>query len=92
MPVILSSSNIIIDNGITNFTMETVKSFPYIDKDTFGSTSNLLAEPYLETASRLYPPTRLFNSTREYPVSISSGQNHIFYLTNNGKRVGAAFG
>ena len=63
MPVILSTSNIIIDNGITNLTMETVKSTPYIEKDTVGTTSNLTFEPYLESVSRMYPPVRTFNSS-----------------------------
>ena len=85
MPVILSTSNIIIDNGITNFTMETVKSVPYTEKDTVGSTSNLLAEPFVESVSRMYPPVRTFDGTYIYPVSIACGGSHTVFLTNDGK-------
>ena len=85
MPVILSTSNIIIDNGITNFTMETVKSVPYTEKDTVGSTSNLLAEPIIESVSRMYPPVRTFDGTYIYPVSIACGTSHTVFLTNDGK-------
>ena len=91
MPVILSTSNIIIDNGITNFTMETVKSVPYTEKDTVGSTSNLLAEPFVDTVSRMYPPVRTFNSsnldtsTTTKVVAIYCGQSYTVFLTNDGK-------
>jgi alpha-tubulin suppressor-like RCC1 family protein len=56
MPVILSTSNIIIDYGSSNFIMETVKNTLNLDKNTTGSTSNLTAEPIVETVSRMYPP------------------------------------
>ena len=92
MPVILSTSNIIIDNGITNFTMETVKSLPYIEKDTVGTTSNLLAEPIVESVSRMYPPVRSFEGTNIYPVSIAGGNATSFFLTNDGKVYGCGNG
>ena len=90
MPVILSTSNIIIDNGITNFTMETVKSSLYVQdiKDTVGITSNLLAEPYIVPTSRMYPPVRSYDGTNIYPVSIAAGYGHIFFITNDGKVYG----
>ena len=90
MPVILSTSNIIIDNGITNFTMETVKSAINIyEKDNVASTSNLLAEPYIESVSRMYPPLRSFTTnnltlTRQYIVSVAPGGFHTLFLTNDG--------
>jgi alpha-tubulin suppressor-like RCC1 family protein len=89
MPVILSTSNIIIDNGITNFTMETVKNELYTDKDTIGTTSNLTIEPFVESVSRMYPPNRSFttnNLTSSSPiVSIACGDDYTIFLTNDGK-------
>jgi alpha-tubulin suppressor-like RCC1 family protein len=75
MPVILSSSNIIIDYGSSNFTLETVKTSPFIQKDTVGSTSNLLAEPFVDTVSRMYPPSsyRSFNNNSlTFPLTNSN--------------------
>jgi alpha-tubulin suppressor-like RCC1 family protein len=90
MPVILSNSNIIIDYGTSNFTIETVKNEIYYNKDTVGTTSNLIIEPYLESVSRIYPPTRTFASNNltlssQYIVSIACGSLHTLFLTNDGK-------
>ena len=92
MPVILGTSNIIIDNGITNFTVETVKSLPYIDKDIIGNTSNLFAEPILELVPKMYPPlkSRIFTNnnltlSNNYVKLCVCGRSHTVILTNNGK-------
>ena len=92
MPIILSTSNIIIDYGTSNFTMETVKTSPFIQKDTVGTTSNLLAEPFVDTVSRMYPPStsRSFVNnnltlSNTYIASIACGWYHTVFLTNNGK-------
>jgi alpha-tubulin suppressor-like RCC1 family protein len=88
MPVILDTSNIIIDYGTSNFIIETAKSTLNIEKDIVGNTSNLLAEPIVETVSRMYPPVRTFDGTNIYPVSIASGAVHTVFLTNEGKVYG----
>ena len=92
MPIILSTSNIIIDNGITNFTMETVKTYPFIQKDTVGTINNLLEEPFVDTVSRMYPPTRTFNSNNFTVANptitiarVACGQNHSLFRTDSGK-------
>jgi alpha-tubulin suppressor-like RCC1 family protein len=100
MPVILSTSNIIIDYGPSNFILETVKS-NLIDsyaKNTVGSTSNLTAEPIVETVSRMYPPLsqRRFTAanytassytvTEDYTwTAISNGYGHSLFLRSDGK-------
>ena len=100
MPVILSTSNIIINNGSTNFTLETVKS-QLIDsytKATVGSTSNLTAEPIVETVSRMYPPLNQRRFTADNYTTITSGvskwtkiaagHEHSLFLENNGRVYG----
>ena len=69
--------------------METVKSDLFIP-DLVTSTSNLTAEPYLESGERAYPVSRLFTTnnltlTNQYYASIACGTNHTVFLTNEGK-------
>jgi alpha-tubulin suppressor-like RCC1 family protein len=91
MPVTISTSNIIIDYGSSNFIMETVKSALNIDKDTTGSTSNLTAEPIVETVSRMYPPYRSFTAdnfsvfdSKSLIKNIACGENHTLILLMDG--------
>ncbi|NBO56339.1 MAG: hypothetical protein EBU84_17490, partial [Actinobacteria bacterium] len=85
MPVILSTSNIIIDYGSSNFIMETAKSTLSLDKNTTGSTSNLIAEPIVETVSRMYPPLngRRFDAAN-YTVSTYTGDSTWTKIAANG--------
>jgi alpha-tubulin suppressor-like RCC1 family protein len=96
MPVILSTSNIIIDYGSSNFIIETAKSTLNLDKDTTGSTSNLTAEPIVETVSRMYPPLngRRFDAANYTASSytgdstwtkIATGALHSLFLRSDGK-------
>ena len=91
MPIILSTSNIIINNGITNFTMETVKFDVSTEKDTVGSTSNLTFEPSLDSVSRTYPPARTFTQDKLNYLDgnlikmVASGLKHTIFLTTDGK-------
>ena len=96
MPVILSTSNIIIDYGSSNFIIETAKSALNLDKNTTGSTSNLTAEPIVETVSRMYPPLngRRFDAANYTASSyttdstwtkISAGHSHSLFLRSDGK-------
>jgi alpha-tubulin suppressor-like RCC1 family protein len=102
MPVILSTSNIIIDYGSSNFIIETAKSTLNIDKDTTGSTSNLTAEPIVETVSRMYPPliSRKFDADNytasTYTVDsmwteISAGDSHSLFLRSDGRVFACGF-
>jgi alpha-tubulin suppressor-like RCC1 family protein len=96
MPIILSTSNIIIDYGTSNFIIETAKSELSLDKNTTGSTSNLTAEPIVETVSRMYPPLsqRRFTANN-YTASTYTGDstwtrtvaggNHSLFLRSDGK-------
>jgi len=92
MPVILSTSNIIIDYGSSNFIIETAKSELYTEKDTVGTTSNLTIEPYLEPVSRMYPPSRIFQSNSvnlsARIKTISVGNSHTLFLTEDGRVYG----
>jgi hypothetical protein len=96
MPVILDTSNIIIDYGSSNFIIETAKSTLNIDKDTVGNTSNLLAEPIVETVSRMYPPLNGRRFTADnYTASTYTGDStwtqivtggyHSLFLRSDGK-------
>jgi alpha-tubulin suppressor-like RCC1 family protein len=97
MPVILSTSNIIIDYGSSNFIIETAKSALNLDKNTTGSTSNLTAEPIVETVSRMYPPlngrrftANNYTTTSSYTgdstwTQTAAGYGHSLFLTNDGK-------
>jgi alpha-tubulin suppressor-like RCC1 family protein len=96
MPVILSTSNIIIDYGSSNFIIETVKNELNIGKNTTGSTSNLTAEPIVETVSRMYPPLNQRKFTaNNYTTTTSggdstftktaAGNNHSLFLRDDGK-------
>ena len=85
----------------TNYTIETVRSELYVKDNTTNITSNLTAEPYIESEERMYPSSRSFNSnnlnltieltkdsTSIYIVSIKCGGTHTMFLTNNGKVYG----
>jgi alpha-tubulin suppressor-like RCC1 family protein len=95
MPIILSTSNIIIDYGSSNFIIETAKSALNLDKNTTGSTSNLTAEPIVETVSRMYPPLNQRRFTADnYTASTSvvstwtqtsGGEYHSLFLRSDGK-------
>jgi alpha-tubulin suppressor-like RCC1 family protein len=97
MPIILSTSNIIIDYGSSNFIMETAKSALNLEKDTTGSTSNLTAEPIVESVSRMYPPllarrftANNYTTTSTYTgdstwTKISAGKYHSLFLRSDGK-------
>jgi alpha-tubulin suppressor-like RCC1 family protein len=90
MSVILSTSNIIIDYRTSNFTMETVKTSPFTQKDTVGTISNLLAEPFVDTVSRMYPPSRSFISNNftlsgGFITSVACGNNITMLVTNTGR-------
>jgi alpha-tubulin suppressor-like RCC1 family protein len=91
MPVILSTSNIIIDYGSSNFIIETAKSALNLDKDTTGSTSNLTAEPIVETVSRMYPPLnqRRFTAAN-YTASSYTGDSTWTQTSGGGFYNGAA--
>jgi len=85
----------------TNYTIETVRSELYFKDNTTNITSNLTAEPYIESEERMYPSSRSFttnnlnltidltkDSTSIYIVSIKCGGTHTMFLTNNGKVYG----
>jgi alpha-tubulin suppressor-like RCC1 family protein len=106
MPITLNHSNINIQYSTgSNYIIETVKSDLYINKDTVGTISNLTAEPYIESVSRMYPPLRTFTTnnsdiTSNYVVSIASAGNylgtnnypgHSMFLTNTGRVYGCGF-
>ena len=100
--IIYDSSNISILHDInfgrnlnkninnTNYAVETVRSELYFrDKSTY-ITSNLIAEPYLESGERAYPPVRNFVSnnldlSNNPSLSIATGLEHTVFLTNDGK-------
>ena len=92
MPITLDNININIRvtyNTGSNYIIETVKSDLFIP-DLVTSTSNLTAEPYLESGERVYPVSRLFTTsnftlTNQYCVSIDGGSSHTVFLTNDGK-------
>ena len=90
MPITLNNSNISVTyNTGSNYIIETVKSDWFIP-DLVTSTSNLTAEPYLESGERAYPVSRLFTTnnltlTNQYYASIACGTNHTVFLTNEGK-------
>jgi alpha-tubulin suppressor-like RCC1 family protein len=89
MPININNTNIIIDYGASNITMETVINELYT-KDTVGTTSNLTIEPFVESVSRMYPPNRSFTTNNltlssQYIVSIVCGGYHTVFLTNDGK-------
>ncbi len=73
-----------------NYAIETVRSELYFKDKSITTTSNLIAEPYLESVERMYPPSRLFTTnnltlTNQYYTSISGGGSHTMFLTNDGK-------
>ncbi len=83
MPITLNDTNISVQ-------YENTDNQYIIFKDLFTSTSNLTAEPYLESEERPYPPSRLFTTnnltlTNQYYVSIACGGFHTIFLTNEGK-------
>ena len=83
MPITLNDTNISVQYGNTD-------NQYIIFKDLFTSTSNLTAEPYLESEERPYPPSRLFTTnnltlTNQYYVSIACGNSHTIFLTNEGR-------
>ena len=90
MPITLNNSNISVQYSTgSNYIIETVKSDLFIP-DLVTSTSNLTAEPYLESGERAYPVSRLFTTndltlTNQYYASIACGTNHTVFLTNDGK-------
>ena len=92
MPITLDNININIRvtyNTGSNYIIETVKSDLFIP-DLVTSTSNLTAEPYLESGERVYPVSRLFTTnnlslTNQYWESIAAGEYHTVFLTNDGK-------
>jgi len=92
MPITLDNININIRvtyNTGSNYIIETVKSDLFIP-DLVTSTSNLTAEPYLESGERVYPVSRLFTTsnldlTNKYCASIACGSSHTVFLTNDGK-------
>jgi alpha-tubulin suppressor-like RCC1 family protein len=82
MPITLNDTNISVQYENTD------NNYIFFE-DLFTTTSNLTAEPYLESEERSYPPSRLFTTNNldvgEYYVSISCGQNYTVFLTNKGK-------
>jgi alpha-tubulin suppressor-like RCC1 family protein len=86
----LNNSNISVQYSTgSNYIIETVKSDLFIP-DLVTSTSNLTAEPYLESGERAYPVSRLFTTndltlTNQYYESIACGYYHTVFLTNDGK-------
>jgi alpha-tubulin suppressor-like RCC1 family protein len=90
MPITLNNSNISVTySSDKSYIIETVKSDLFIP-DLVTSTSNLTAEPYLESGERVYPVSRLFTTnnltlTNRYYASIACGENHTIFLTNDGK-------
>jgi len=90
MPITLDNSNTRVTyNTGSNYIIETVKSDLFIP-DLVTSTSNLTAEPYLESGERVYPVSRLFTTsnldlTNKYCASIACGSSHTVFLTNDGK-------
>jgi alpha-tubulin suppressor-like RCC1 family protein len=87
MPITLNNSNISVQyNTGSNYIIETVKSDLYNMKDTINSVSNLTTEPYIESVSRLYPPSRSFTNVNLELLHITSicGGLHTLYLTNAG--------
>lgn len=81
MPVIISTSNIIIDNGITNLTMETAKNELYLIDTSRSITSNLTAEPVITFPSTFTESIRTFTHSggaeSQTPHTITIGQNTI---------------
>jgi len=92
MPITLDNRNIRVTyNTGSNYIIETVKSdCDLFIPDLVTSTSNLTAEPYLESGERVYPVSRLFTTndltlTNQYWESIACGDFYTLFLTNDGK-------
>jgi len=81
MPVILSTSNIIIDYGASNFTMETAKNELYLIDTLSSITSNLTAEPVITFPSTFTESIRTFThnggTEEQTSYNIYVGQNTI---------------
>jgi alpha-tubulin suppressor-like RCC1 family protein len=81
-----------LNKNINNnyYTIETVRSELYLRDNSTDITSNLIAEPYIESGERVYPPVRNFVSnnldlSNNLSLSIAAGQGHTVFLTNDGK-------
>jgi len=81
-----------------NYLIETVKSDLYVKDPGASTTSNLTAEPFVETEEKIYPPFRYFTSSNltvevqqqsiNYSgpaILASGGGSHTVFLTNLGK-------
>ncbi len=81
-----------------NYLIQTVKSDLYIRDPSTSTTSNLTAEPFVETEEKIYPPFRYFTSSNltvevqqqsiNYSgpaILASGGGSHTVFLTNLGK-------
>jgi len=81
-----------------NYLIETVKSDLYVKDPSTSTTSNLTAEPFVETEEKIYPPFRYFTSSNltvevqqqsiNYSgpaILASGGGSHTVFLTNLGK-------
>ena len=81
-----------LNKNINNdyYTIETVRSELYLRDNSTDITSNLIAEPYIESGERVYPPVRNFVSnnldlSNNLSLSIAAGYYHTVFLTNDGK-------
>jgi alpha-tubulin suppressor-like RCC1 family protein/uncharacterized protein YegP (UPF0339 family) len=81
-----------------NYLIQTVKSDLYLRDPSTSTTSNLTAEPFVETEEKIYPPFRYFTSSNltvevqqqgiNYSgpaILASGGGSHTVFLTNLGK-------
>jgi alpha-tubulin suppressor-like RCC1 family protein len=72
-----------------NYAIETVRSELYFKDKSITTTSNLIAEPYLESGERMYPPSRLFTTNNltltESFVSIKAVGEHTLFITKTGE-------
>jgi alpha-tubulin suppressor-like RCC1 family protein len=81
-----------------NYLIQTVKSDLYLRDSSTSTTSNLTAEPFVETEEKMYPPFRYFTSNNlivevqqqsiNYSgpaILASGGGSHTAFLTNIGK-------
>ena len=63
-----------LNKNINNdyYTIETVRSELYLRDNSTDITSNLIAEPYIESGERVYPPVRNFVSNNFASIIINT--------------------